>query len=74
MKSRLRATCIWPFNSKTMDNKIQPSQIYIVANVNDQESEDYITNDEGNHNQDQEEKPKVVKSFMHISEIVQQTT
>jgi hypothetical protein len=35
-----------------MDNKIQPSQIYIVANVNDQGNEDYITNDEGNHNQD----------------------
>ncbi len=74
MKSRFRATSIWPFNLKAMDNKIQPSQIYIVANVNDQGNEDYITNDEGNHNQDQEKKPEVVKSFLHINEIVQQTT
>ncbi len=52
MKSGLRATSIWPFNSKAMDNKIQASQIYIVSSVNDQGSEDYVTNDEGNHNQD----------------------
>ncbi len=74
MKSGLRATSIWPFNSKAMDNKIQASQIYIVSSVNDQGSEDYVTNDEGNHNQDQEEKFVVVKSLMHISEIIQQTT
>ncbi len=73
MKYGLKATSIWPLNSKAMDNKIQPSQIYIVASVNDQGSEDQITNDEGNHNQDQEEKFAVVESLMHISEIVQQT-
>ncbi len=50
MKFRLKATSVWPFNSKAMDNKIQLSQIYIVASVNDQGSENYITNDEGNHN------------------------
>jgi len=40
MKYGLKATSIWPLNSKAMDNKIQPSQIYIVASVNDQRSED----------------------------------
>jgi hypothetical protein len=25
---------IWPFNPKVMDNKIQPSQIYIIELIN----------------------------------------
>jgi hypothetical protein len=34
-----------------MDNKIQPSQIYIIASVNDQGNENFITYDEVEHNQ-----------------------
>ncbi len=37
---------IWPFDPKVMDNKIQPSQIYIIEPVNYQGSEDNTIDDE----------------------------
>jgi hypothetical protein len=51
LKFGFKATSRWPFNSKMMDNKIQPSQICIITSVNDQGNEDFITNDEAEHNQ-----------------------
>jgi hypothetical protein len=55
-----------------MDNKIQPSQIYTKANVNDQENGDFITDDEAEHSRDWGKKITLTKCI-HISEIVQQT-
>jgi hypothetical protein len=37
---------IWPFNPKVMDNKTQPSQIYIIDPVNYQGSENNTIDDE----------------------------
>jgi hypothetical protein len=51
IKFEFKATNIWPFNSKAMDNNIQPSQIYTATSVNDQGNEDLITKDEVEHNQ-----------------------
>jgi hypothetical protein len=46
-----RATCIWPFNPKAMDNETQSSQIYIAEPVNDQEIKNNIVYDEAYQNQ-----------------------
>jgi hypothetical protein len=42
IKARFKATSIWPFNPKAMDNKIRPSKIYNAISIN-------------NHGSDQEE-------------------
>jgi hypothetical protein len=55
-----------------MDNKSQPSQIYTITSVNDQGNEDFIINDEAEHNQNWGKNIAITK-FVHISEIVQQT-
>jgi hypothetical protein len=53
IKFGFKATCIWLFNPKAMDNKIQPSKIYILININNQGNEyDYTIDERIDHNQD----------------------
>jgi hypothetical protein len=56
-----------------MDNKIQPSQIYIAERVTDQGSEDNTTYDEVDQNQNWGEECAVVE-LLHIGEVVFQST
>ncbi len=55
IKAGFKATCIWPFNPKAMDNKIRPSKFYITININNHESdkEEYTLDEETNHYQSQ---------------------
>ncbi len=48
IKAMFKATCIKPFNPKAMNNKIQPSKIYIITNINNHESdqEEYTLDEE----------------------------
>jgi len=69
IKSRFKATCIWPFNPKAMDNKTQLSQIYITKPINDQGSEDNTMDDEVDQNEDWGEKCATTK-VLHIGEVV----
>ncbi len=69
IKSRFKATCIWPFNPKAMDNMTQLSQTYIAKPINDQGSEDNTMDDEVDQNQDWGEKCAIIKN-LHISEVV----
>jgi hypothetical protein len=52
IKVGFKATCIWPFNPKAMDNKIRPSKIYITININNHESDkkEYTLDEKTNHN------------------------
>jgi hypothetical protein len=65
IKSRFKAIGIWLFNPKTMDIKIQPSQIYITKLIKDQGSENNTRNDEVDQNQYWGKKCAVVK-LLHI--------
>ncbi len=49
-----------------MDNNIQPSQIYTTTSVNDQGNENFITNDQAKHNQDQGKKIAITKLQLKI--------
>ncbi len=52
LKFGFKTTSIWPFNPKAIDSKTQPLEIYIVANISNQESaNNYTTYEEIDHNQ-----------------------
>jgi hypothetical protein len=53
IKVGFKDTCIWPFNPKAMDNKIQPSKNYITTSINNHGSdkEEYTLDEETDHNQ-----------------------
>jgi hypothetical protein len=56
IKARFKATSIWPFNPKAMDNKIQPWKIYNAISINNHGSDqkEYTSNEETDHNQNQQ--------------------
>ncbi len=46
IKLGFRTTCIWPLNTKIMDNKTKPLEVYIATNVNKVRSEEDYTIEE----------------------------
>ncbi len=78
IKVGFKATCIWPFNPKAMDNKIQPSKIYTATNINNHGSdqEEYTLYEKNDHKQSQQWREEfVVVEFLHIAKtLVHQTT
>jgi hypothetical protein len=73
-----KATCIWPFNPKAMDNKLRPSEIYTATNITDHGSdqEEYTSNEEIDRNQSQQwREESIVAKFLHMAKtLVHQTT
>lgn len=51
IKSRFKATYIWPYNPKAMDNKTQASNIYIIAPNNERCEKDYMSYEQPNQEQ-----------------------
>jgi hypothetical protein len=53
IKARFKATSIWPFNPKAMDNKIRTSKIYNATNINNHGSDqkECTSNEETDHSQ-----------------------
>jgi hypothetical protein len=72
IKFKFRATCIWYFNPKAMEIKIQLLQIHIIKLVNDQRSEDNTIYDEVDHNQNWGKECAII-IFLHIGEVVSQS-
>jgi len=51
IKSSFNITCIWPLNTKAMDNKTKPLEVYIATNVSNVRSEkDYTIEEEIKNN------------------------
>jgi hypothetical protein len=63
--SRFKATCIWPYNPKAMDNTIQPSNIYTIA-PNSGGTNDWMLDEKLNQEQQHEDKKNVKKNVLHI--------
>jgi hypothetical protein len=65
IKSGFRTIDIWSLNPKAMDNKIRPSKIYIVANMNNVRNEKNYTTKEEAENNPQWGENFVVTKFLH---------
>jgi hypothetical protein len=55
IKARFKATSIWPFNPKAMDNKTWPLEIYTTTSINNHgnDQDEYTSNEQTNCNKSQ---------------------
>jgi hypothetical protein len=65
IKSGFRTIGIWPLNPKTMDNKIRPSKVYTITNMNNVGNEKNYTTEEEAENNPQWGEKFVAKKFLH---------
>jgi hypothetical protein len=64
IKLGFRTISTWPLNSKTMDNKIRPSKVYIVMNLNNaRNEEEYTIENEAENNPQWGEESIVAQNF-----------
>jgi len=78
IKVGLKATSIWSFNPKAMDNKTRPLEIYTTRNINNHgcDQEEYTSDEQTDYNKSQQwrEKFTIVELFQIAKTLVHQTT
>jgi len=77
MKVGFKATSIWPFNPKAMDNKTRPLEIYTTKNINHgNDQEDYTSDEQIDYNKTQQWKEEftIVEPFHIAKTSIHQTT